>query len=127
MSGANLRTALAEVERRLLDETLPDTMLDDLGMNRQQLDEFIRRYRRQLGEGEPVDEEPGADTEKPPVAGSVLETGPERAEDVTIESGAPAGTQKDSLRSRFEDESGKISPRYREAVNAYYKKLSEER
>jgi hypothetical protein len=127
LSGSELRRALTDVERRITDGTLPEEMLDDLGMNRKQLEEFLRRYRQQLGEPKPAEEGPSVESEGGAVVGGVIEGGAEPAEDVTVESGAPARTQKDSLRSRFEDESGRIGPRYREAVNAYYRRLSEER
>ncbi len=37
---------------------------------------------------------------------------------------AAGKADKDELKSRFEDASGRANPRYREAVNAYYERLS---
>jgi len=126
LADGEIRGALKEVERELAEGTLPEELLKDLGMNRRQLEEFVKRYK------ETPEEQPAGGQQKPgepetaPPGGKIIEAGAGGAPDLAVRGAAPEKIEKDKLRSRFEDASDRISPRYREAVNAYYKKLSEE-
>jgi len=109
---------MREVRTRLKDGSLPEQMLKDLGMNRERLQEAIDSYLleeaagREQG-GEPAAQEPGR-VLGPGAAGEDVRLGATERED-----------EKDELKSHFDDASMRVSPRYREAVRAYYKKLSE--
>jgi len=116
---------LSEVQRGLEDGSLPEEMLDELGMNRRQLEEFIERYMRQARQ-RPA-EGPPATAAGSDQLGRILEGPPEPGPGVAVQGAGPATARKDSLRARFEDGADRISPRYRDALNAYYKKLSEQR
>jgi hypothetical protein len=104
---------------------LPEGMLEDLGMSREQLEKFIRRYSREAAQAEPAEQESQAGLGERAAGGAVLEAGAGGSEDIEMDSGAALQTEKDSLRSRSDD-SSPVSPRYRDALKAYYKRLSEE-
>jgi len=119
--------AVEELGRMLDEDRLPPGLLKDLGTDRQRLRQFVDRYRRdrqegQNAEGTPGQEQPEA-AEKP---GHVMETGKEAGKGVAAKDALPTKLQKDTLRSRFEGADQRLSARYREAVNRYYKVLSEE-
>jgi DNA-directed RNA polymerase specialized sigma24 family protein len=112
----------------MLDEDrLPPGLLKDLGTDRESLRQFVDRFRRdrqagQNPEAAPKPEERAA-AEKP---GHVMGAGNEAAQDVAAKDALPTKLEKDSLRSRFEGSDERLSARYREVVNRYYKVLSEE-
>jgi DNA-directed RNA polymerase specialized sigma24 family protein len=115
---------IEELANMLEQDSLPPDMLEKLGTDRDALTEFIDRYRRErerMAEQEPLDVR-GTPQSKGRVADS---TGP-AAEDVTAGDGLPATTDKDTLRSRFEGASDRLSPRYRDVVDRYYQQLSRE-
>jgi len=126
LSAEEIEEILRELREQLEADEVPPQLFAELGMNRKQLEKFLDRYLKALEENEAsgAHAQPGA-AERPqprilaPRAGS--------AADVALASAAPTEVEKDELRSRFEDASGRISARYRDAINAYYKKLSEER
>ena len=91
------------------------------------LEVFIKRYMQGLRDQETSEDISPTESEPRPVAGRVFESGQGGADDVAVDSGATARTEKDSLRSRFDDASGRISRRCREGVNACYRRLSEEK
>jgi len=115
---------LETVRRQLEEGELPEEMLRDLGMNREQLDKFLKDYLEKQRDREKIDEQAKPEDEESELAGRVLGAG-ERASDVEILDTAPE-VERDEMRSRFEDASNRISPRYRDAVNAYYRKLAGE-
>jgi len=117
------RGVLQEVQRTLQKGDLPEEMLKDLGMNRKQLEEFLRGYLEKPEEGEQAGGEP-VEVEGKQAKGDVLAARGAKASDVAVGDAGPAEVKKDEMRSRFEDASNRISPRYRDAVAAYYKKLT---
>jgi hypothetical protein len=119
------RGVLQEVQRTLEKGDLPEEMLKDLGMNRKQLEEFLRGYLEKPDEGEQAGGEP-VEVEGRQAKGDVLAARGAKASDVAVGDAGPAEVKKDEMRSRFEDASNRISPRYRDAVAAYYKKLTRE-
>lgn len=127
LSDEELGEALEEALRLLEDGTLPEEMLKDLGTNREKLKEAIEGFlaeaeKPDAGQVDDDDTEPGADGAGAP--GRVLNTVGRTQEGVHV--GDAAGKAKrDDVRSRFEDASGRISPRYRDALNAYSKRLAE--
>ena len=118
-----LEDVLQDIRVRLEEEELPEEMLRELGMNRTQLEEFLRGYLDAPDDSGEDGPEPAE--EEAATAGRVLDATGRRSADVTVADAAAAQVRKDEMRSRFEDASGRISPRYRDAVNAYYKRLSQ--
>jgi hypothetical protein len=125
LSPAEVEEILRELQQRLQAGEVPEEMLRDLGMNRDRLREIVERCLKDAHgrDGPPETAQAG---EAPAVAGEILSARGDTAPDVTVESAAAEG-RKDDLRARFEDASDRISRRYLDAVNAYYKRLSEER
>ncbi|MDP6438401.1 MAG: hypothetical protein QGH74_02090 [Candidatus Brocadiia bacterium] len=125
LSEAELKGLLEAVQRRLDDGSLPEEILGDLAMSREELKQILAEQLELLAERRPAE---GDSSEAPPArrsdpAGRVLGPGSGADEDVSVQDAA-GKADKDELKSRFEDGSGRISPRYREAVNAYYERLS---
>jgi len=119
--------AVDELGHMLDEDRLPPGLLKDLGTDRESLRQFVDRFRRdrqagQNPEAAPKPEERAA-AEKP---GHVMGAGNEAAQDVAAKDALPTKLEKDSLRSRFEGSDERLSARYREVVNRYYKVLSEE-
>jgi hypothetical protein len=116
-----------DLQRKLDEDSLPPRFLEDLGTNRQKLRDLIERYKSYRKEAPPdaaTAGEPGA-TEVTDSGGRVMR-GAGAAPGVQLADALPQQPDKDSLRSRFEAAADRLSPRYREAVNSYYKALSEQ-
>ncbi|MFP4026761.1 MAG: hypothetical protein ACLFWL_03115 [Candidatus Brocadiia bacterium] len=113
---------LRNLRRQIEEEGAPKDMLRELGMNERQLKKFLDNYLAKSPRREEETEKVSGAAEKR--EGRVLKAGGKRDKDVAITDTAPKSDEKDDLRSRFEDAEGRLSPRYREAVDAYYKKLS---
>jgi hypothetical protein len=114
--------AIEELARMLERDEMPAELLDDLGTDRESLREFIERYRR-ARRGERPERQAAEESLEP--GGRVI--GVRRAA-AGVEAGdaRPEEVNRDALRSRFEGSRERLSPRYREVVDRYYKALSEE-
>jgi hypothetical protein len=119
LSQADLDRAMEDLARRLENGDVPGGVLKDLGMDREQLQEFVARYREARRRDEA---ETGAGTAE---KGHVVESPAAAAEDVRAADGLPDKLPKDALRARFEDASDHLAARYRDVVQQYYKTLSE--
>jgi len=112
----------------LEEDRLPPGLLKELGTDRQALREFVRQYRQESNPVEPSTGpekpgEPGAGQE----GGQVMAARTAAAEGMAARDALPTKPEKDALRSRFEGSADRLSPRYKEVVDRYYKVLSEER
>jgi hypothetical protein len=107
-------------------DNVPPRLLEELGLNREQLEDILERYRR--GRGLTRDWLDPRGTPEPftlePDEGALL--GPDTArEGVRAADALPAEPVRDSLRTRF-DSADELSLRYRDAVNEYYRAISEQ-
>ena len=130
ISRAAADAAVDELEALLADDALPPKTLKDLGISKEKLQELLERYQalRQQEEssGRARVSEPGLAGQRPE-AGVVLETTGAASEEVLFREVQPEDREEDDLRTAFEGVSSRISARYRELVESYHKKLSEER
>jgi DNA-directed RNA polymerase specialized sigma24 family protein len=114
-----------ELARMIEEDRLPAEMLRDLGTNREALRDFVERYR-QANRSQPEGAVPeGAEIVRD--GGRVMQGAQAAAPDVAARDALSAESARDALRSRFEGASERLSPRYREVVDRYYRMLSEER
>ena len=124
--GAKEGPLLEEIEGMMEDDRIPPDLLEELGLSRDELRELIEGLRRaqEDGEEEGVGEEPepGETDEEAGVLSGGKAGGGMRLAD-----GLPADVTPDDLRSRFEGARERLSERYRDIVDQYYKALSEER
>jgi hypothetical protein len=119
-----MSAAVEELERMLEQDELPNALLDELGMEREDLRELIRRFRERAAEGRDGAESDRARALREP-EGRVLPGAAAAADEMALRDALPAG-EPDRLRSRFEGADEQLSTRYQEVVNQYYKALSEE-
>jgi hypothetical protein len=118
-------SAVEELARMIEEDRLPAEMLRDLGTNREALRDFVERYR-QANRSQPEGAVPeGAEIVRD--GGRVMQGAQAAAPDVAARDALSAESARDALRSRFEGASERLSPRYREVVDRYYRMLSEER
>ena len=128
--GAEREKALDQVGRMLREGRVPEGLLKEIGMNREQLRKFLESYRAQDRErAAEASEEPGETPAAggPGHSGEVVESAGVAADDVRVKDVSPDRLEKDELRDLFEDASGRLTRRYRELVSAYYERLSSER
>jgi len=120
----DLDRAMEELARLLDEDRVPPRVLAELGMDRQELRRFVDRYEETRAERE----SPSTGPQVPPPAqeGRVIEASGPAAQDMAVRDALPGEPERDSLRSRFEGASDRLSLRYREVVNRYYEALSEE-
>ncbi len=120
----DLDRAMEELARLLDEDRVPPRVLAELGMDRQELRRFVDRYEEKRAERE----SPSTGPQVPPPAqeGRVIEASGPAAQDMAVRDALPGEPERDSLRSRFEGASDRLSLRYREVVNRYYEALSEE-
>ncbi len=124
-SWEDMDEAVAQIDRSLEHDGLPQSFLDDLGTDRRRLADLVERYKRfrrdlaETGAAEPF--RPGA---RPSEPGTVLQRSV-AADGMMVEDGAPVDRSPDTLRSRFSG-APDLSPRYRSVVERYYKALTEE-
>lgn len=124
LGDEGMSAAVEELERMLEQDELPNALLDELGMDREDLRELIKRFRERAAEGPDGAESDGARALGEP-EGRVLPGAAAAADEMALRDALPAG-EPDRLRSRFEGADEQLSTRYQEVVNQYYKALSEE-
>jgi hypothetical protein len=124
--GAKEGPLLEEIEGMMEDDRIPPDLLEELGLSRDELRELIEGLRRAQEDAEEEDvgeePEPGETDEEAGVLSGGKAGGGMRLVD-----GLPADVTPDDLRSRFEGARERLSDRYRDIVDQYYKALSEER
>lgn len=122
-----LDNVVEEVAQLLDGDRLPQHLLDDLGTNRQKLRAFVERYREQRAQqrSREAAPEPGQ-AEFSEAVGRVIQAIGPAAGGMGAKDALPARSRKDALRSRFEGAGDRLSPRYRDVVDRYYKAVSEE-
>ena len=119
----DLDSAVDDLERMLDEDSIPPHVYQDLGLNSQKLRDFIDDYRRRRAEaGEQSPGQPGQLSEE---AGRLLQGASEAEAGVQVQDTRPTKPSPDALHSRFEG-ADRLSSRYRDLVNQYYKALSEE-
>jgi len=126
-SGAEREKALDQVGRMLDEDRVPRQLLEEIGMNREELRKFLDSYRARREER--AAEGPGEDARGnifEPV-GEVVESSGIASDDVRIVDASAGREEKDELRDLFDGAYERLSRRYRELVSAYYKRLSGER
>ncbi|MFO7957225.1 MAG: hypothetical protein R6X33_08990, partial [Candidatus Brocadiia bacterium] len=124
LGDEGMSAAVEELERMLEQNELPNALLDELGMEREDLRELIGRFRERAAEGRDSAESDRARALREP-EGRVLPGAAAAADEMALRDALPAG-EPDRLRSRFEGADEQLSTRYQEVVNQYYKALSEE-
>jgi hypothetical protein len=128
LSRRDLDSAVDEVGRMIEENRLPPDLLQDLGTNREKLQDFVDRYRREREAASPNAGQPEAAEETGQgAAEGRVEATKAAQEGVSARDALPTASDKDTLRNRFEGADERLSSRYREVVDRYYKVLSEER
>lgn len=128
LSHRDLDTAVGELGRMIQENRLPPDLLQDLGTNREKLQDFVDRYRRERPAAPPNAGQPeAAEGTGQGAAEGRVEATKAAQEGVSARDALPTASDKDTLRNRFEGADERLSSRYREVVDRYYKVLSEER
>ena len=120
----DLDAAVENLSQMLDEDRVPERVFKDLGMNREQLRQFIEDYRRKRAEMPQQPGEPPAPLGEEP--GRLIQGAPVASPGVQVKDTRQAPTTSDTLHSRFEGAADHLSSRYRDLVNQYYKALSEE-
>jgi hypothetical protein len=122
------REVLQEVARAVEEDRLPPEFYEDVGMSREDVQKFVRRWEKpEEADVEPrepkSDAELAAERERGEAGKLGLGEG-RTAAGIGTETGPPTGA-KDSVRSRMFDPE-RVGPKYRELLKAYYMRISEE-
>ncbi len=116
-----------EAGRDLRDGTVDEGLLKDLGMTRDQFAAFVEKYRRRIGQVRAMrerTERPGQTVDGAVIPGSDRrQAGRGAGGDVDGRGGEDLS--KDELRKLYEERARKVSPEYREQVEAYFRAVSE--
>jgi len=124
LSAQDIDRAMEELARLLDEDRVPPRLLAELGMDREALRRFVDRYEERRAERESPTT--GPQVPAPAQEGRVIDASGPAAPDMAVRDALPGEPERDSLRSRFEGASDRLSLRYREVVDRYYEALSEE-
>jgi len=130
LTSERLDEDIAQIERLLNEGRLSGELLKDIGTNRRQLENLIKRYGEQR-KRTPV--APAQQTQQEVqnlplgLRGAVIEPSATASDEVRVDAARPVKPPKDDLRSLFEGTGKRISSRYRDLVDAYYERLSEQK